>query len=52
MATLQERNGSFCVFLVYQGRRESFTLGTVPNPLAEAKVAKVNGYSPGSGAAT
>lgn len=42
MATIQERNGSYRILFVYAGRRETFTLGTVPRAVAEAKAAKVD----------
>ncbi|HEX4613317.1 MAG TPA: tyrosine-type recombinase/integrase [Urbifossiella sp.] len=42
MATIQERNGSYRILFVYAGKRETFTLGTVPRTVADAKAAKVD----------
>ena len=42
MATLQERNGSFRILFLHHGKRHTFTLGRVPQEIAEAKVSKVD----------
>lgn len=42
MATLQERNGSYRVLFVYQGKRHGFTLGKVSHDEAETKARQVD----------
>ncbi|OAI40502.1 recombinase XerD [Planctomycetaceae bacterium SCGC AG-212-D15] len=42
MATLQERNGSYRILFVYQGKRHAFTVGKVSTEEAETKAGQVD----------
>jgi len=42
MAALQERNGSYRILFLYQGKQHTFTIGKVSSREAEAKVAQVD----------